>query len=272
MPARRLATLLTLLLTFVLFAHSMSGCASQPSQGPKEDAAERKIRVVATIFPIADMARQIGGDKVAVVTLLPPGASPHTFEVTPQQMKDMGGAQVFLKVGAGLDLFADKLAAAAGPNMKKITLVDNMKLVRSLAGAHQDGHGGYSGVNPHVWLDPILVRDEIVPVIAAAFSEVSPENAEYFAANLKKYQRELTDLDSEIRAAAKGWKVRSFVAFHSAWEYFAERYGLRCITVEEFPGKEPSAKWLAEVVNRACAERAGAVMAEPQFSPQAAQM
>src|SRR5512140_192915 len=99
--------------------------------------AEAVVRVVATIFPIADLVRQIGGDAVEVLTLLPPGASPHTFEPTPAQMREVAQARVFVRVGAGLDAWTEKLLAARNPTLTILTLTDGVRLL-GLTGEHAD--------------------------------------------------------------------------------------------------------------------------------------
>src|SRR5512140_3951769 len=113
--------------------------------------AEAVVRVVATIFPIADLVRQIGGDAVDVITLLPPGASPHTFEPTPAQMREVAGARLFVRVGAGLDTWTEKLLAARSPGLTVLTLTDGVPLL-SLTDAHSDGTPAGGG-DPHIWLD-----------------------------------------------------------------------------------------------------------------------
>src|SRR5512140_3194235 len=130
---------------------------------------EAAVRVVATIFPVADIVQQIGRDAVDVITLLPPGASPHTFEPTPAQMREVAEARVFVRVGAGLDSWTEKLLAARNPTLTILTLTDGVRLL-SLTETHADepAAGGGHGGDPHIWLDPLLVRDQLVPAISRA--------------------------------------------------------------------------------------------------------
>ncbi|MCG8402571.1 MAG: metal ABC transporter substrate-binding protein [Firmicutes bacterium] len=300
-----------LLLTFWL-----SGCATTH----RPDAAkEEKIKVAASIFPLADITGNIGGDKIETVTLIPAGSSPHTFEATPEQVKYLSRAQLFVKVGAGLDTFADKLVESANPGLVTVTVTDSVQLLDSLhrhgaegsthhhecahqakeetghehaehatAGEehrhaeadnghlHQESHGTphqghhHGDKDPHVWLDPVLVKEHIAPQIAAALAEISPENSSYFKANLEAYCNELELLHQDMAEKTAGFNQHTFIAFHSAWRYLAHRYGLKDITVEEFPGKEPTAQWITQVVETARAENVKAILAEPQFSTKAA--
>lgn len=296
---RLTAALVCLLLVFTAGCGDFAGKPPQPGTG--------KIVVIATIFPLADVAKNIGGDRVEVSTLLLRGVSPHTFEPTPRQMEQMTGARLIIQVGAGLDDWAGKLAGAAGKDHLRVAVTEGLPL---RAGGHQhaecvghehghkseqrtegpdhaDGHGhgacpapeaaaadsAPEFADPHVWLDPVLVRDEIAPRIFSALRQAAPEHADYFAANLQSYQAELTRLHEDIAALTAGLQSRSFIAYHSAWGYFADRYGLvEAATVLEAPGKEPSPGWIMAVVETARAHRAGAIFAEPQFSTKAAEV
>lgn len=228
--------------------------------------ASANVKVVATIFPLTDMIRQVGKEHVDVATLLPPGANPHTFEPTPAQMREVAGAGLFICVGAGLDTWATKLLAARSGSIAVVAITDGLQL---LGAQHEhDGHGG----DPHVWVDPVLMRDHAVPAIAAALSQIDPDHRTVFAAAAAEFQSALTQLDSDIRAALTPIPNRNYADFHSAWRYFGARYDLREVAVvEPFPGKEPSARELAAVVERARAARVRALLIEPQFNARMAQ-
>jgi zinc transport system substrate-binding protein len=235
--------------------------------------AEAALRVVATIYPVADIIRQIGDSSVDVVTLLPPGASPHTFEPTPAQMRDVAEARVLVRVGAGLDDWTAKLLAARNPALTVVTLTDGIRLralTDTLAGepVAAGGHGG----DPHVWLDPILVRDQLVPVISRALGDAAPERRQAFATGSDELRAALTRLDADIRGILAPVQNRTFIGFHSAWRYFGERYDLQQVAVvEAFPGKEPSARDIAAVVERARAAHVRAIFIEPQMPPRVAE-
>jgi ABC-type Zn uptake system ZnuABC Zn-binding protein ZnuA len=304
-------------LLLLVFNAGCGGFAGKP-QAP----GTGKIVVIATIFPLADVTKHIGGDRVEVSTLLPRGASPHTFEPTPRQMEQMTGARLIIQVGAGLDDWAGKLAGAAGKDHLRVAVTEGLPLraggpQHAECVGHDHGHEGerhtdcaghaqgpghdhdtegpgHAGghdhdacpapeaaaadsapefADPHVWLDPVLVRDEIAPRIFFALRRAAPEHTDYFAANLQSYQAELTRLHEDIAALTAGLESRSFIAYHSAWGYFADRYGLvEAATVEEAPGKEPSPGWIMVVVETARVHRAGAIFAEPQFSTKAAEV
>ncbi|NLC38316.1 MAG: zinc ABC transporter substrate-binding protein, partial [Clostridia bacterium] len=104
-----------------------SGISCSPTK--TTGGSSGKLTVAATIFPLADIARAVGGSQVEVFTLLPPGASPHTFEATPQQGRQLSEADIFLEIGAGLDSWAGRLAQAANPDLLLVTVTEGMDLL-----------------------------------------------------------------------------------------------------------------------------------------------
>lgn len=254
-----------------------AGCAAD--QAPRE-GTEPSINVVTTIFPLAEIIEQLGGDQVNVSYLLPAGASPHTYEPTMEQARLIAEAQLFVSVGAGLDEWAFKLTEAAGADLVVLELEETLNLLESgpyyhleetheHGDEHHDEPGHHHGLNdPHYWLDPVLVRDEICPRLCEALSALLPEQTAYFEERLITYRQELTVLHEEIAAAAAGFASRDFIAFHSAWQYFGKRYNLREVAViAQFPGQEPSAGWVAELIGLVKENKIGAILIEPQFSP-----
>jgi len=241
-------------------------------------AAQEPIKVVATIFPLADIVRQIGGNRVKVTALLTAGMSEHTFEPTTAQIRQVAAAELYVRVGAGMDTWGDKLLAAAKRPPVMVTATAGIPLLsvaeQELAAEKETGaHHHHEGDDPHVWLDPILVRDHIVPGITNALSSISPADSRYFKANSKQFVDALTRLDQEMRPRIKALSRHDFIALHGAWYYLAKRYGLRQLAaVEPFPGKEPSAKYIAALITLARKDGVTTIFAEPQLSAKAAQV
>ena len=281
-------------LAICLFMLITAGCAGLETAGPGETEI---VNVVATIYPLADIIGQLGGEKVSASCLLPAGASPHTYEPTVEQARLIAAAQLFVSAGAGLDQWALKLTEAAGPELTVVELADVLDLMEtdqyyrldktigqhynadtSVGEHHADEHHGdeetehnghdHGPGDPHFWLDPLLVRDTICPLITETLTSLSPEHASYFQTRLDDYREQLTLLHEEISGAAADFGKRDFIAFHSAWRYFAERYGLREVAVvTAFPGREPSAGWVAALIELIGERQIGAILTEPQFSP-----
>jgi ABC-type Zn uptake system ZnuABC Zn-binding protein ZnuA len=224
------------------------------------------MKVVASIFPVGDMVREVGGDRVSVQVLLPPGASPHVFEPTPGMAKELSQSGLFFEVGAGLDFWAEKLVKAVKPNIRVVVLSNGMKLLRE-EGERGHEHGA---ANPHVWLDPMLAM-EMVKKIEKALAETDPGGSEIYRKRGSDYIAKLKVLDAEIRRTVSTFTIRSFVSFHPAWDYFALRYGLKDAgVIEESPGEEPTPRKLEAIVNAISRYHIRAVFAEPQLNPKVA--
>ena len=241
--------------------------------GCKPSASGDKLKVVATIFPLADFVKNVAGDKAEVVALLQPGDSPHTYEPSPDDMKSVAEASLLVINGAGLDFWVEKVKSAASPDL----MVVDTSIIPAMEGAllsgdeHESEDTAHGGVNPHFWLDPVLAQKQ-VEAIAAALVMVDPENKGFYLANAAKYIGELKSLDREIREETDGFSTRSFITFHPAWTYFASRYGLtEAAVIEEAPGKAPTIDDIKRIVDVVRDLKVRAIFAEPQFNPAAAQ-
>ncbi len=228
----------------------------------RQEEQPASISAVSTIFPVGDILANLGGNSITVSSLLPPGASPHTYEPPVEQVKAISSASLFVYVGAGLDSWALKLAAAA----KSPPLIIELSALVNLEDSdrHQDEHG--PGPDPHFWLDPVMVRDVICPLLAEELINLLPEKEEEIRSNLIRYQGKLTNLDQEIRSTTAAFRQRKFISMHSAWRYFARRYNLQEVAVVTIsPGQEPSAGWVTEIIDTAVDNNIGAIFAEPQL-------
>jgi zinc transport system substrate-binding protein len=230
-------------------------------------------RVVVTIQPIAMLMRELAGGRLAVASLVPPGASTHTFEAQPSDVAAVESARLFIEVGAGLDTWAAKLQSAAANRPERLVLIELPGLDPLPADPHEhdpDASGAPARFDPHVWLDPIRVRDVVAPALAAALTRLDPAGRAEYEAALAALRARLDELDAEIRLTLAGHGTK-FVAFHGAWRYFAARYGLEEVgVVEEAPGEEPAPRDIADLVRKARAARVPAILTEPQLSPRIA--
>jgi ABC-type Zn uptake system ZnuABC Zn-binding protein ZnuA len=213
---------------------------------------------------VALLLAELGGGRIRIETLVPPGASPHAFEPRPRDVARLAQAHGFARVGAGIDDWTLPLLAAAPRTPARVTLMESPGLV-ALAGAH--AHAGHAArPDPHVWLDPIRVRDALAPALAAELARLDPDGAAHYQARLADFRERLGSLDAELRAALAPARRRGFVAFHPAWRYYAERYELEEIGVlEESAGEGPTPRALARLVD--ASRRAGVrvVLVEPQL-------
>jgi len=239
-----------------------------------------RLKVAADIAPLADFCRVVGGDIVDVEMLVPPGASPHAYELTTGQMRFLAEADVLVTVGMELTPWAeevfgkvdnpDLVTVVAGEVTPQSELIPAAALEeeKQAVGEAEYEHGVY---DPHIWLDPELAV-YIVEAVRGGFILADPENAAAYRENAEKYLEELAGLDGEIRKEVATFTSRKFVSFHSSWTYFASRYGLEQVgVIEEQPGKEPSAGEIGELVDLIESQGVKVVFAEPQFDPRAAE-
>jgi len=227
-----------------------------------------KLKVVVTIPPLADFAHEVGGDRVQVTNLLPPGASPHTFEPTPSQARAAAEADLVVRIGLDADHWIDGLLPS---NVPIITAAELEGIELIYEGQFHEHEGErHEGANPHVWLDPAYAK-LISSAIAAELVKLDTAGKAEYEKNLSGYLAELDSLDAKIRTAVKWFGSKAYVSFHPAWVYFARRYGLqRVAVIAESPGKEPTPRHLVEVIEAVRKSGAKAVFAEPQLSPKAA--
>ncbi len=251
--------------------------------GKYEYSDPERISIVTTIYPLYDIISELGGEQVNITYLLPPGASPHTYELTTEQARLVSNAELFVYIGAELDQWAVKMAGNSDSGQTVLDLSREVPLLsREINGnsAHDPSedmdhetevdeghHHNHGPVDPHYWLDPVIVRDHVAPAITAVLISLSPADELYFREKLAYYQEELDTLDREIAESLADYSVKRFITFHSAWYYFAERYNLDEVAViARFPGQEPSAGWMAELVKLVDEKKIKVILAEPQFS------
>jgi len=225
-----------------------------------------KIKVIASIAPLADLAKQVGGEKVVVNLLLPPGASPHIYEPTPRAIKDVSDAKVFVKIGAGLEFWAEKIIKAS--KNKRLIIVDSSSGVSLIGETHSHS---LSGADPHIWLDPVIAST-IVTKIEKALIEADPQAAVFYKQNASVYKEKLSHLDKEISEKVRTFRIKEYVTFHPAWNYFSKRYGLKVAgVIEESPGKEPSPRHIANIMREINRIGSKVIFVEPQFNPKIAE-
>jgi ABC-type Zn uptake system ZnuABC Zn-binding protein ZnuA len=228
------------------------------------------LRVVATIEPLAMIVRELAGERTVVSVLVPPGASPHTFDPRPGDVARLADAALLVAVGGDFDGWARRLLGASEREIETLSLLE-LPGLEPRSSAPDGGGAGAAAPDPHVWLDPIRVRDVLAPALAERLARLDRAGAADTAARLADFQGRLTRLDAELRATLAGPR-RGYVAFHAAWRYFGARYELEEIgVVEEAPGEEPTPRELAELAAAARRARVPAILVEPQLSPRVAQ-
>lgn len=256
------------------------------SPGPARPAFADPLPVFVSVAPQSYFVKKIGGERVAVSVMVPPGASPATYEPKPAQMRDLSGAALYFAVGVPFErAWLDRIRSA-NPAMKVIPTHEGIDR-RHMAGRHDhhggpdhghdhghghgDGHGREEGIpDPHVWLSPPLVRQQARNILTALI-DAAPAHRDAFEKNHAAFAAELTDLDRRIRDILAPVKNRRFMVFHPSWGYFAETYGLEQIPAE-IEGKSPKPADLQRLIDLAREHHIRVIFVQPQFSEQSARI
>ena len=227
---------------------------------PYDTLSGDRLRVVTTIPTLKEFVRQVGGERVEVVSLLKGGEDLHTFDPRPSDTRAVYNADVLIKIGIGLDDWADKVAAASGN--KKLIVIETSKGVNVISSPGENP--SHTHGNPHIWHDPENAK-VMVENIYQAFIKVSPANADYFKVNKDAYIARLTDLDRELDATISDIKDRRVVTYHPGWAYLLRRFQLReMFSIEKAPGREPSAREIARAIETIRKENIRLILGEPE--------
>jgi zinc transport system substrate-binding protein len=254
-----------LLVLILIIGLTSGGCAGTDSENGKP-------LVAVSILPLAEFVSRIGGDRLAVMVMVPAGADPHSYEPRPSQMTALSEAVLYVKTGAGLEFeiaYMDKIMAI-NPAMPVVDCAQGISLLEGEA--HNDGDEGAGQeepTNPHIWLSPRLAQ-QMVSVICNGLVQVDPANVSYYEQNRDVFLAELVQLDADIVGGLAAMQNRRFLVVHPAWDYFARDYNLEQIVVE-VDGKEPSALSLARLVDAARMYNIDVVFASPQYSSASAE-
>ena len=261
-----------------------AGCTNGAGPGTSDSMSDPDaLRVVATTTVLADMVRQVGGARVSVASLVPPGGEVHTFDPTPSDLASVADADLVVMNGLGLDEWLGDLAADSGTDAPIIELGEDLDGVDYLSGAthtDEDGHDedgqdedAHDGANPHLWLD-VSNGIRYAERIGEALASVDPDDAAAYEAGTAAYVERLEALDAwaHEQLAQVPEANRRIVSFHEAFPYFARAYGLEIVgSVIRAPGQDPSAGEIAELVTAIRATGAKALFSEVQFSPELAE-
>jgi ABC-type Zn uptake system ZnuABC Zn-binding protein ZnuA len=256
-PLRTLAPALTVLCFVTAFAVS---CRPAPPAG-----ASRPPRVAATIFPLYDIVRAIGGPDIRASVIVPPGASPHTFEPSPSSVSELAQTQAVFRIGHGLDEWIAAMAQSAG--VASLVTVDRGISLRRFSPNEADpDHPTPGNADPHYFLTIENAR-RIAETVDLALSRIAPEAAARFGERRGAYQRRLDRTEMEIRGVLSGLRLHEIATFHNAFGYFAKAYGLKVVaTFEPFPGLEPGPRDIALFEQRVRESGVKVIFAEPQTS------
>jgi len=233
--------------------------------------AAAKVRVAASLNDLASIASSVGGDQVEVFSIARPTADAHRVEALPSYMVKVSRAQIYLKVGLGLDQWADPIID--GSRNARLVLVDCSRGVHllevptgrvdaSMGDIHPNG-------NPHYWLDP-RNGGVMAGTIAEALARVDPAHAAQYRERAEAFAKEADATWQRTREQAAALPTRVVFTYHRSWSYLADAFGLEVAgTAEPVPGIPPTARHLANLVSIAKSRHVRIFLQEPYFSSDA---
>jgi len=246
--------LITIILVFSLVIIGISKTNNQSQ-------SEEKIKIIATLFPQYDFAKQIGGDKVEVSLLLTPGTETHTYEPTPQDIINVNKADIYIYTGKYMEPWSDKIANSITSDTEVLDASKNINLINeeqfeeehNTTDINEEEHDNshHHEYDPHIWLNPQNAIG-MVKNIEKELCSIDPQNKEYYQKNAENYIKQLTNLDNEIETTIKESK-KNKIAFGGtfAYAYFIQRYNLQYVSAYDSCGEnsEPSVTKVKEVID-----------------------
>jgi zinc transport system substrate-binding protein len=209
-------------------------------------ASAKQVTVAAAFYPVAFTAQRVGGSRVSVSNLTPVGAEPHDLELNPDQMDRLLDAKVAFVLGSGFQPAVEK--AAKRRDRPTVELLPKLVDARGKKVA-KEGESG--GLDPHVWLDPVLMS-QLVGAVQHGLAAVDPRKTSRYQANARALQDNLAELDARYRQQLTGCARTLLVTSHEAFGYLAKRYGLEQQGVAGIsPDQEPDPKRLGELAQLA---------------------
>lgn len=241
-----------------------------------------KLKIVTTIAPLAYFIENIGGNRVDVTILIPPSGNPHTYEPTARQMNILSKADLYVKVGSGIEfeLMWMKKIESLNKNMpvcdssKGISLIevsdheDEHEHVKD--DKQEDTHSHHGRKDPHIWLSPVNAIN-ISENIKESLSDIDPEHSDYYMKNASSLINDLKALKQGIAVKLKNISKRQIFIFHPAWAYFARDFNLKQVPIE-LSGKEPTPERLGKLIKRAINNNIKVIFTSPQFSKKSAEV
>ncbi len=235
-------------------------------------SATQPLTIFVSVLPQQYIVQQIGQTLVSVQTMVPPGASPHTYEPKPAQMAALARAQLYFSVGVQFENAWLPKFAALNPRMKVVA--SDAGITKIPISAHADEGKAHFGderlLDPHIWLSPPLIKVMARNICTALVAE-QPAQEMFLKRNLEAFDARMDGLDQRIKALLAGRAGTHFIVFHPSWGYFARTYDLVQIPIET-EGKEPKPAQLQHLIIEAKQLGIRVIFVQPQFSVRSARL
>lgn len=254
------------ILSVLILGLLLTGCGkNEPLQ------KNNKLVVYTSFYTMADFTKKIGGDKVEVINLLPPGVEAHDWEPTTTDITKLEKAKILIYSGSGMEHWVEKVTSTL--QNKDLILVETSKKVPLITrSSTNDGHGhdqkGDSPqMDPHVWLSPLNAKIQL-KAIQEGLTKADPANAEYYEKNYQKYAKELDELDQELKAMLLPLKKKEIIVSHAAFGYLCDAYGLEQEAIRGLsPDEEPNPARMKDLILFAKEHQVKVIFFEEMVNP-----
>ena len=249
-------------LIYILTLFILSAC------GNTTQRSEKPILTV-TLEPLRYFTEAIAGNNYEVVSMVPKGSSPESYDPTPQQLVNLSKSQAYLRIGyIGFEQAWMKKLEANCPNMKVFDTSKGIDLIRDKGHWHGD-HFHEGGVEPHVWnstQNALIIADNIYQ----ALCELDSTHQEDYQKRLDVLKQTIRQTDANVRTLVEN-ADSTFLIYHPALSYFARDYGLKQVSIEE-GGKEPSPAQLKTLIETCRNENVHTIFVQQEFDQRNAQL
>ncbi len=237
--------------------------------------AEAADQVFVSVVPQKFFVEKVSGGTIEVEVMVPPGASPATYEPKPSQMRKLATSSAYFAIGVPFEKAWLGKIAGVNPKMKIVHTEEGIERIAMAEHAHdgespESGQDKHDGLDPHIWLSPPLVKKQAA-VIRDNLTEMYPEQKAAFQENFALFSSEIDKLDTGLREILKNKRGLQFMVFHPSWGYFARQYGLQQVAIE-IEGKSPKPAQLQELIRHAKEHKISVIFAQPQFSDKSARL
>ncbi len=265
-----------------IVALTVAACGQQPGvdTGPATaKPADGKLTIYTSFYPLYFVTEKIAGDHADVINIVPPGVEPHDFEPTAKDIVAMSQGQVLVYNGSGLEAWIDKaITSFDQTNMTVVNATDGLPLLpiseeeHDHAAESQGSEHDHGEFDPHVWLDPTLLKAQAEKV-KDALVKTDQAHSQDYVTNYEKLAGELDRLDKEFQDVTASAKQKEIVVAHSAFGYLAHKYGLTQTGVSGLtPEAEPSPAELKQLVEHVKEHNIHYILFETLVSPKVAEV
>ncbi|HZJ84612.1 MAG TPA: zinc ABC transporter substrate-binding protein [Syntrophomonadaceae bacterium] len=253
----RLRHYFLLVLMFFFVNILLAGCNTETISSDAVNGGDMKrdLNIIVSILPQADLVKMLGKDNVQITVMIPPGASPDSYEPTTNQLKNLSKADMYVMVGhlPFETAWCDRLLSA-NPDLLSVDSSRGIDIF----------HG-----DPHIWLSPQLAKKQLEN-ICQALIEIDEGNESFYLTNLEGARTELDVMDQQIKDIFADLPKKTFLVYHPAWGYFAKDYGLIEMAIEK-DGKEPAPGEMAKIIAQAKELEIKTVFTSSQHSTRSAE-